>query len=176
MKTAPEFLLEGAKILEERGKQYDTPGGERSMGRTVTAFNAITGQALSEAHGWLLMQLLKDVRQWQNPGVYHADSAVDGVNYAALKAEALSRGAAAEWPEDDERIENIGRNGGEPHYAEADCWIEWEGGECPVSPNTVVDFKRRDGSVVLLGHFAYTLRWKHRSDASDIIAYRIHRN
>jgi len=33
---------------------------------------------------------LKDVRQWQNPNKYHADSAEDCVSYAALKAEALS--------------------------------------------------------------------------------------
>ena len=176
MKTAPEFLLDGAKILEERGKQYDTPGGERSMGRTVTAFNAITGQALSEAHGWLLMQLLKDVRQWQNPSVYHADSAVDGVNYAALKAEALSRGAAAQWPEDDTRIDAIGQNGGEPHYAEADVWIEWKGGECPVELDSVVDYMMRDGSQDLSGENSHALRWQHLSDIFDIISYRIHRN
>ena len=176
MKTAPEFLLDGAKILEERGKQYDTPGGERSMGRTVTAFNAITGQALSEAHGWLLMQLLKDVRQWQNPSVYHSDSAVDGVNYAALKAEALSRGAAAEWPEDDERIENIGRNGGEPHYAEVGGWIEWADGQCPVAPDTVVDFIMRNGDECLEGCRAFDLVWGNYGISCDIIFYRIHRN
>lgn len=88
--TAPEFLHRAATIMEERGKQYDKPGGERSMGKTVAAFNAITGRDLSEAEGWLLLQTLKDVRQWQNPG-YHADSAEDGIAYSALKAEALAR-------------------------------------------------------------------------------------
>lgn len=91
---ATEFLRKGADLLEERGKQYDQPGGERSMGKTVRAFNTITGRSLSEAEGWLLLQVLKDVRQWQNPDKYHADSAEDCVSYAALKAEALASLAA----------------------------------------------------------------------------------
>lgn len=66
------------------------------MGATVTAFNAITGRDLSEAEGWLLLQTLKDVRQWQNPSKYHHDSALDGVAYSALKAEALSEEQAQE--------------------------------------------------------------------------------
>ena len=61
------------------------------MEATVTAFNAITGRDLSEAEGWLLLQLLKDVRQWQRSS-FHRDSAEDSVAYAALKAEALARG------------------------------------------------------------------------------------
>lgn len=93
MNTAPEFLHRAATIMEERGKQYDKPGGERSMGKTVGAFNTITGKNLTVAEGWLLLQLLKDVRQWQQPG-FHADSADDCIAYAALKAEALADEAA----------------------------------------------------------------------------------
>lgn len=87
--VAATLLRRAAEIMEERGRQYDKPDGERSMGKCVAAFNLITGQSLSEAEGWLLMQLLKDVRQWQRPG-YHADSAEDCIAYAALKAEALA--------------------------------------------------------------------------------------
>lgn len=86
---AQDFLRKGADLLEERGKQYDQPGGERSMGKAVRAFNTITGRSLDESEGWLLLQILKDVRQWQNPDKYHSDSAEDGVSYSALKAEAL---------------------------------------------------------------------------------------
>ena len=89
--TAVAFLEKAASLLAERGAQYDKPTGERSMGKTVAAFNIITGHALSEAEGWLLLQLLKDVRQWQTPGKMHRDSAEDCVSYSALKAEALSR-------------------------------------------------------------------------------------
>lgn len=90
---APDFLRRAAEIMEARGKQYDQPGGERSMGKAVAAFNTITGRDLTEAEGWLLLQVLKDVRQWLRPG-YHPDSAEDCIAYAALKAEALA-GATA---------------------------------------------------------------------------------
>lgn len=90
MTTAGDLLQRAADIMAERARQYDKPEGERSMGNTVAAFNIITGRDLTEAEGWLLLQLLKDVRQWQRPG-YHADSAEDCIAYAALKAEALAR-------------------------------------------------------------------------------------
>jgi hypothetical protein len=86
------FLDEAKRIQEERGATYDSTGGtkERSMGKTVAAFNAITGKDLTEAEGWLLLQLLKDARQWANPDVFHLDSAMDCVSYSSLKAEALA--------------------------------------------------------------------------------------
>lgn len=90
MAKATELLGKAKSIMEERAKQYDKPDGERSMGKCVAAFNIITGQDLSEAEGWLLMQVLKDVRLWTRPG-YHADSAEDCVAYSALKAEAKSQ-------------------------------------------------------------------------------------
>lgn len=91
-KKATEFLSKALSLLEERGKDYDQPQGERSMGKTVVAFNAITGHNLKESDGWLILQLLKDVRQNQNRDSYHADSAEDCISYAALKAEALAEG------------------------------------------------------------------------------------
>lgn len=91
-KTAAEFLTSAKQIMDQRGKQYDQPQGERSMERAVCAFNCITGNKLTASDGWLFMQVLKDVRQWQNPDKYHEDSALDGVAYAALKAESLAEG------------------------------------------------------------------------------------
>ncbi|WP_236166360.1 hypothetical protein [Pseudomonas juntendi] len=91
-KNSTYFLQAAIDVQAGRGKQYDAPGGERSMGRTVQAFNAITGRDLTEAEGWLLLQVLKDVRQWQNPDNFHEDSALDGVAYSSLKAEALAAG------------------------------------------------------------------------------------
>ena len=87
---APELLGRAAALMHERGKTYDTPGGERSMGKAVAAFNAITGRDLDESEGWLLMQVLKDVRLFTR-SEYHADSAEDCIAYAALKAEARGR-------------------------------------------------------------------------------------
>lgn len=87
---APDFLQRAQDLMIERGKQYDKPEGERSMASTVTAFNAITGRDLTESEGWLLMLLLKQVRQWQRAS-FHRDSAEDAVSYAALLAESLSK-------------------------------------------------------------------------------------
>lgn len=94
VRNSTHFLQAAIDVQAERGKQYDTPNGERSMGRTVQAFNAITGRDLTEAEGWLLLQVLKDVRQWQNPGKFHEDSALDCVAYSSLKAEALANGGS----------------------------------------------------------------------------------
>lgn len=86
--TAPAMLQKAADLLVERGKQYDQPAtGERSAARIVTAFNAITRRDLTEAEGWLFLQLLKQVRLFNAPG-YHADSAEDNIAYGALLAEA----------------------------------------------------------------------------------------
>lgn len=87
--NATDILNKAAQHMADRASTYDKPEGERSMGRAVEAFNAITGRDLSEPEGWLLLQVLKDVRLFTRPG-YHADSAEDCVAYAALKAEALT--------------------------------------------------------------------------------------
>lgn len=85
--TAPGLLTKAAAIMTERGKTYDSPEGERSMGKTVRAFNAITDRDLTESEGWLLMLMLKQVRLF-TAMEYHADSAEDAIAYAALLAEA----------------------------------------------------------------------------------------
>ena len=88
---AAELLGRAARHMHDRAATYDKPEGERSMGRAVQAFNAITGRDLTESEGWLLLQVLKDVRLFTR-SEYHADSAEDCIAYAALKAEAKSKG------------------------------------------------------------------------------------
>lgn len=90
--TASEINDQAMKHIRDRASTYDQPQGERSMGKTIRAFNAITGRDLTESEGWLLLQVLKDVRQWQNPNEYHQDSGEDCIAYAALKAESLAGG------------------------------------------------------------------------------------
>lgn len=90
MNTAQDTLRAAAQHMDERATEYDSPGGERSMSKTVVAFNAITSRNITEAEGWLLMQLLKDSRQWARTN-YHQDSAEDCTAYSALKAEAMER-------------------------------------------------------------------------------------
>lgn len=93
--SAPQILGEARKHIEDRAATYDSPEGERSVGATVKAFNIITGRdgirALSESEGWLLMQILKDVRDRARPAG-HRDSLEDGTAYSALKAEARLKG------------------------------------------------------------------------------------
>ena len=87
-RTVEDFFEEAGAKLIERGQEYDRPAGERSAGPTAAAFNAITGRDLRPAEVWLILQIVKDVRQFT--GAYHQDSAVDGIAYSALKAEALA--------------------------------------------------------------------------------------
>lgn len=126
---AEQFLRNGADVLAERGKEYDKPEGERSMQRCVSAFEIITGKRITESEGWLFMQILKDVRQWQNPERYHEDSAVDCVNYAALKAEALSEQKPVATVEDlmlgGDTLNQ--RKNGKPDWKDAPDFANWLG-------------------------------------------------
>ena len=87
-RTASEIADSALKHIRERAETYDQPTGERSAAKTAKAFNAITGKDITESEVWLLLQLLKDVRQWSRED-YHQDSAEDCIAYAALKAESL---------------------------------------------------------------------------------------
>ena len=82
---AQHFLEAALNHLGNRASTYDNPQGERSMGRTVEAFNTITGNKLTEEQGYLFMVLLKAVRSQQ--GKYKSDSYEDGAAYFALMGE-----------------------------------------------------------------------------------------
>jgi hypothetical protein len=88
---AAELLGRAAAHMHDRSATYDEPEGERSMGKIVTAFNAITGRDLTESEGWMFMQQVKLVRLFTRSD-YHADSAEDNIAYAALLAEAKGDG------------------------------------------------------------------------------------
>ena len=149
--TANNILERAAQHMRDRASTYDKPEGERSMGATVAAFQAVTGHRLTEEQGWLFMTLLKAVRSQQ--GNYRADSYEDGAAYFALAGEAACNernggwtpeaiDAAAfkpapEWPPED-RIDAIGQNGNDvmhykpellapPEYAVIPDWVEWIG-------------------------------------------------
>lgn len=89
-KTAMEFLKKGLVLLEQRGKEYTTTEeeAERSFASVAACFKAKTGIGLTPAHVCLLLQDLKDIRQFSQDRL-HRDSIEDCVNYAALKAEEL---------------------------------------------------------------------------------------
>lgn len=128
-----EFLQAAIDVQKERGAQYDKPSGERSMGATVAAFNCITGNNLKEQDGWMLLGLLKLVRQSQNPEKYHHDSALDFVAYASLYAEAAS--------EQCQPVEEVRKTGGKipdgVNYIVGECASE----QC-VSNNPIPSWAR----------------------------------
>lgn len=89
---AVSILVDAADTLTARGKQRDQPSGERSMGRTVRAFNAVYGTSLTETQGWQFMTLLKLVRA--SSGSYHPDDYIDQAGYAALAGECAAQAQA----------------------------------------------------------------------------------
>lgn len=101
---AVSMLIDAADTITERGKQRDQPSGERSMARTVRAFNAIYGTAITEVQGWQFMALLKIARS--AGGTHRLDDYVDQAAYAALAGE------CAEKPEhqvsEHERLAKLG--------------------------------------------------------------------
>lgn len=121
--SAIELLERAAGHLKDRAVTYDKTEGERSIGATVEAFNAITGDGKmnSEERGWLFMAILKMVRSQQ--GNYRADNYEDLATYGALMGEAACEERnggctdreieAAAFPADydESRIDAIGQNG-----------------------------------------------------------------
>jgi len=123
---AHDILTAAQSHMKDRAATYDRPEGERSMGATVEAFRAVTGDGLmnTEERGWLFMELLKAVRSQQ--GAYRADCYEDGAAYVALAGEAAARDRKKPiirelyTEADEERMEQIGTNGNEgTHYAQA---------------------------------------------------------
>lgn len=90
--TAPDILRAGIAHMEDRAATYDQPRGERSMQKTVGAFNALTGAAITEEQGWLFMVCLKAARTQQ--GGFRADNFEDGAAYFGLMGEAAARARA----------------------------------------------------------------------------------
>lgn len=88
-KSAKDFLMAAIGHMQDRASTYDKPNGERSVGKTVAAFNVITGLNLTEEQGWLFMGILKMVRSQQ--GDFKADNYEDEAAYAGLRGECASR-------------------------------------------------------------------------------------
>lgn len=64
--------------------------------------------------------------------------------------------------------------------ADADGWIKWEGGECPVPYGTRVDVEYRSGAramgiraLVLKMTGSIATHWQHINWPGDIVAYRL---
>lgn len=83
--TAPDLLNQASEAIGDRAAQRDMPQGERSMARTVAAFNALTGHDITERDGWLFMAALKASRA--TAGALRLDDYIDGAAYMALAGE-----------------------------------------------------------------------------------------
>ena len=186
--NATDILSKAAQHMEDRAATYDKPEGERSMAQTVAIFNLHHSTELTEAQGWHLLQILKDVRLFTRPG-YHADSAEDGVAYAALKAEALAAAdidrGYAELLDKSSAVQQALKGVAESFLAEqagdvrpkidsGPMWVEWRGESevPPVAEDVMVEVRSRDGEaeIGLAGYF----EWMHGvlSYDHDIVAWR----
>lgn len=88
--TAYEILHRAAGHLHDRAAQYDQPGGERSREQAVAALNVLTGNELRTSDGWLLLALVKLVRD-QTTDTPHTDSIEDCAAYLGLYGEERMR-------------------------------------------------------------------------------------
>lgn len=168
---APEILDKAAQHMRERADTYDKPEGERSMGLTVAIFNLYHGTSLTEAQGWHLMQILKDVRLFARPG-YHADSAEDCTAYSALKAEAMALQQESDHaahapvvvpPPPEYAPESVAMDAG---------WIDWDTEKhLLIDRNEVVCVMYRNG-VVQYARKAFTLDWDHDGSPRDIVKWK----
>ena len=88
---ADEILQIAEETLVQRGVMYDSTGQqqERSMGKVVAMFNALTGHELTNEQGWKFMCLLKLARSEQ--GEFSLDSFIDLAAYAALAGEEAAK-------------------------------------------------------------------------------------
>jgi len=156
--TAQQLLNKAATIQDQRGKQYDTPDGERSMGKVVAMFNTVKGsEVLTESDGWLIQTMLKIVRGEANGP--HEDSCLDLVSYASLYGE-TRLGDVSKPLVDGGAVKQDGE------------WIVWNGGECPTKEKAIVDYKLRSGELYNASPVC-RLDWSHDGVAFDIIAYRV---
>jgi hypothetical protein len=87
--SAPKILSEAGNTLSQRGVDYDSKGGERSMAKAVEIFKSITGIAISERDGWMFMIALKLARERQ--GKPKLDTYVDLGGYSGLLGECALR-------------------------------------------------------------------------------------
>lgn len=88
MTTAPDILRQAAQTIDDRAAERDLEQ-ERSMGRTVAAFNSLSGYNLSERDGWLFMVILKAARATSTP-TGNPDDYIDLAAYGALAGESVA--------------------------------------------------------------------------------------
>lgn len=82
--SAPAILQEAHRCIGDRASERDQES-ERSMARTVAAFNAMYNLGMTVEAGWAFMVLLKMSRSVG--GGFKMDDYIDGAAYFALMGE-----------------------------------------------------------------------------------------
>lgn len=82
--NAEQILEKGIAAIRSRAEERDLDE-ERSMGKAVEIFHLISGESLSEYHGWLFMVALKLARN--ATARINEDDLVDCAAYCALALE-----------------------------------------------------------------------------------------
>lgn len=158
--TSIGLINSAIDVQNERAKEYDQPSGERNMAKIVDIFNRFHGLGMTEVQGWHFMEILKDVRFFSAPD-FHRDSVVDKIGYTALRGERAANAPGADL---------IGVSA----QSDDEGWIDWNGGECPVDLDTVVDCIYTDGFKAF-GTRARNFLWVKTGARTDIEKYRIHK-
>lgn len=58
---------------------------------------------------------------------------------------------------------------------DADGWVEWKGGECPIEDDgDTIEYKMKINDEIYKDR-AFDLEWSHEGEDTDIIAYRLHK-
>ena len=165
---ATTILEKAAQHMRDRAATYDKPEGERSMGKTVAAFNAITGRDLTTAEGWLMLAVLKQVRAFHNPAVPHVDSLEDGPAYLALMAEEMLSGEPKPAVEPPAEPAQPVKKGHPVKLAVRQVWKNREGREVRIVG------KANDPAYPFVGSNSQTYTpngtvWKNGEDNQDLI-------
>lgn len=127
------------------------------MTPNVMEFKSVSGADMTDRRNWLpgdwLAWVSSDDRHYKHGAVYQmkADGTIGDHGASALLCGNCFKFHAR---------------------PDADGWIKWEGGDCPVPATLIVTYRMRDGERAI--RRAGALRWGCDGGAGDIIAYRPH--
>jgi hypothetical protein len=129
-------------------------GGEHYKAKAIQPWDYITSNNL----GYLEGNIIKYVSRWKDKG------GIQDLEKARHYLDKLIEIQSAE--------SNAGA-------ANADGWIEWKGGDCPVPYGTMIEVRFRRGNVegpikaLDIDAGASPAFWQHDGISSDIIAYKV---
>lgn len=158
-----------------RGKAGHWSWGHSGCGSDIIAYMVHKPEQAEPTAAPTLDQLLQD---WRNADDYAQRKQTEADEAAAMRDE--------RWQAVQARAGEMGVTVGRCESVVADDgWIEWEGGECPVSKGTFVDIRVRDGreelnlaaNIITSGRSpdASCAFWQHDGVRGDIVAYRLAR-